>query len=63
MSTPIWLIVVEVFCYGFLTSLQYTSMNTLVFADVTDEEASSASSIAIRCSNWSITFGIATASC
>jgi len=32
---------VEVFCYGFFTSLQYTSMNTLVFADVTDEEASS----------------------
>jgi len=61
-STPIWLIVAEVFCYGFVTSLQYTSMNTLVFADVTDEEASSASSIASTVQQLSITFGIATAS-
>ena len=34
-GTPVWLIVAEVFCYGFFTSLQYTSMNTLVYADVT----------------------------
>jgi len=61
-STPIWLIVAEVFCYGFFTSLQYTSMNTLVFADLTDEEASSASSIASTVQQLSITFGIATAS-
>ena len=61
-STPIWLIVAEVFCYGFFTSLQYTSMNTLVFADVTDEAASSASSIASTVQQLSITFGIATAS-
>ena len=61
-GTPIWLIVVEVFCYGFFTSLQYTSMNTLVFADVTDEAASSASSIASTVQQLSITFGIATAS-
>ena len=33
-GTPVWLIVIEVFCYGFFTSLQYTSMNTLVYADV-----------------------------
>ena len=45
-ATPVWLIVAEVFCYGFFTSLQYTSMNTLVYADVTEEQASSASSIA-----------------
>jgi MFS family permease len=61
-STPLWLIVAEVFCYGFFTSLQYTSMNTLVFADVTDEQASSASSIASTVQQLSITFGIATAS-
>jgi EmrB/QacA subfamily drug resistance transporter len=61
-STPIWMIVAEVFCYGFFTSLQYTSMNTLVFADVTEEEASSASSIASTVQQLSITFGIATAS-
>ncbi len=32
-GTPIWLIVVQAFCYGALTSTQYTSMNTLVYAD------------------------------
>jgi len=61
-DTPIWLIVAEVFCYGLFTSLQYTSMNTLAFADVTNEEASSASSIASTVQQLSITFGIATAS-
>ena len=35
-STPVWLIVPMVFCYGFFTSLQYTSMNTLVYADISD---------------------------
>lgn len=45
-GTRVWLIVAEVFCYGFFTSLQYTIMNTLVYADVSEEQASSASSIA-----------------
>jgi EmrB/QacA subfamily drug resistance transporter len=62
IRTPIWLIVAEVFCYGFFTSLQYTSMNTLVFADVTDEQTSSASSIASTMQQMSISFGVATAS-
>ncbi len=43
VGTPVWLIVLQLFCYGFFTSLQYTSMNTLVYADVTDEQISSAS--------------------
>jgi ABC-type lipoprotein release transport system permease subunit len=46
VGTPVWLIVVQVFVYGFFTSMQYTSMNTLVYADVTEEQASSASTIA-----------------
>jgi EmrB/QacA subfamily drug resistance transporter len=62
VGTPIWLIVVQLFCYGFFTSLQYTSMNTLVYADVTDEESSSASSIASTMQQMSISFGVATAS-
>src|SRR6266566_7387546 len=33
--TPVWLIVVQAFVFGFFTSLQYTSMNTLAYADVT----------------------------
>jgi EmrB/QacA subfamily drug resistance transporter len=62
VGTPVWLIVVQVFVYGFFTSLQYTSMNTLVFADVNEEQASSASTIASTMQQMSISFGVATAS-
>ena len=62
VSTPVWLIVVQVFVYGFFTSLQYTSMNTLAFADIHDEQASSASTIASTMQQMSISFGVATAS-
>jgi MFS family permease len=58
----VWLIVVMVFCYGFFTSLQYTSMNTLVYADIPEEQASSASSIASTMQQMSISFGVASAS-
>ena len=44
-GTSLWLVVPEVFFYGFFTSLQYTCMNTLVYADVSEEQASSASSV------------------
>ena len=33
-ATPVWQIVLQAVCYGTLTSPQYTSMNTLVYADV-----------------------------
>ncbi len=62
IGTPIWLIVLQAFCFGFFSSLQYTSMNTLVYADVTEEQASSASSIASTMQQMSISFGVATAS-
>ena len=61
-GTPVWLIVVQVFTFGFFTSLQYTSMNTLAYADVTEEETSSASTIASTMQQMSISFGVATAS-
>jgi EmrB/QacA subfamily drug resistance transporter len=62
MGTPVWLIVTEVFFYGFFTSLQYTSMNTLVYADVSEEQESSASSIASTIQQMAISFGVASAS-
>jgi EmrB/QacA subfamily drug resistance transporter len=62
MGTPVRLIVAEVFFYGFFTSLQYTSMNTLVYADVSEEEESSASSIASTIQQMAISFGVASAS-
>jgi len=61
-GTPVWLIVAQVFVFGFFTSLQYTSMNTLVYADVTEEQTSSASTIASTMQQMSISFGVATAS-
>ena len=61
-GTPVWLIVMQVFAFGFVSSLQYTSMNTLVFADVAGEAASSASTIASTAQQLSLSFGVATAS-
>ena len=61
-GTPVWLIVIEVFFFGFYTSLQYTSMNTLVYADLTEEQESSASSIASTAQQMAISFGVASAS-
>ena len=61
-ATPVWLIVVLAFAYGFLTSLQYTSMNTLAYADVSAREASGASTIASTVQQMAVSFGVATAS-
>ena len=61
LGTPVWAIVLQAFLYGAFTSLQYTSMNTLVYADITDADASSASSIASTAQQMSISFGVAAA--
>lgn len=59
--TPVWFIVLLAFCYGSCTSIQYTSMNTLAYADIPDESASMASSIASTAQQLSISFGVAIA--
>jgi EmrB/QacA subfamily drug resistance transporter len=61
LHTTVVEIVGLAFLYGGFTSLQYTSMNTLVFADVTEEEASAASSIASTMQQMAISFGVAIA--
>ena len=61
VRTPVWAIVLQAFVYGAFTSLQYTSMNTLVFADIAEKDASSASSIASTAQQMSISFGVAAA--
>jgi EmrB/QacA subfamily drug resistance transporter len=61
LRTPVWAIVLQAFLYGAFTSLQYTSMNTLVYADITEQGTSSASSIASTMQQMSISFGVATA--
>ena len=62
LATPVWLIVAMAFTFGFLTSLQYTSMNTLAYADVNEKEASGASTIASTVQQLAVSFGIAAAS-
>ena len=61
-GTPVWLIVALAFCFGFFSSLQFTSMNTLVYADVSAEQTSNASSIASTMQQMSMSFGVAAAS-
>jgi EmrB/QacA subfamily drug resistance transporter len=61
LQTPVWLILLQAFLYGAFTSLQYTSMNTLVYADIDEKDASNASSIASTMQQMSISFGVAAA--
>jgi EmrB/QacA subfamily drug resistance transporter len=60
--TPIFVVVILAVCFGFFASLQYTSMNTLVYADVGAEQASMASTIASTVQQMSLSFGVAAAS-
>ena len=62
VGTPAWLIVLQAFTFGFFTSTQYTSMNTLAYADVTGEQASGATPIASTVQQLAVSFGVATAS-
>jgi len=62
VGTPVWLIVIQAFSFGFFTSLQFTSMNTLVYADVSPEQTSAASTIASTMQQMSMSFGVACAS-
>ena len=61
IHTPVWLIVLQAFSYGAFSSLQYTSMNTLAYADTTETQTSKASSIASTMQQMSVSFGVAIA--
>jgi MFS family permease len=62
VGSAAWLIALLAFTYGFFTSTQYTSMNTLAYADVNSEEASAASTIASTAQQLAVSFGVAAAS-
>jgi EmrB/QacA subfamily drug resistance transporter len=62
LGAPWWLIVVYALLFGFFSSLQFTSMNTLVYADVAEAQTSQASTIASTVQQMSMSFGVATAS-
>ncbi len=61
-ATSVFVIVAQAFAFGFLSSMQYTSMNTLVYADVPPPETSAASTIASTSQQMSLSFGVAAAS-
>jgi len=58
-TTPVAIIIIISLAQGFFASLQFTSMNSLVYAEVTDPEASKASSIASTAQQMSLSFGVA----
>jgi EmrB/QacA subfamily drug resistance transporter len=59
--TPVWVILLLAFVYGAFSSLQYTAMNTLAFADTNEAQTSMASSIASTMQQMSVSFGVAIA--
>ena len=61
-GTPVWCILALSFTQGFFSALQFTSMNSLVYADVSDRDASMASSIASTAQMMALSFGVAFAS-
>jgi EmrB/QacA subfamily drug resistance transporter len=61
-ATPVAVILILAASFGFFASLQYTSMNTLAYADVSADSASMASTIASTLQQMSISFGVAVAS-
>jgi EmrB/QacA subfamily drug resistance transporter len=61
-GTPVWRILILSFCQGFFSSIQFSSMNSLTYADVADRDASKASSIASTAQQMSLSFGVASAS-
>jgi len=61
-ATPGWLIVIQAFVYGLLTSLQFTSINTLQFADLDAATTSMGSSLGSVFQQLALSFGVAIAS-
>jgi EmrB/QacA subfamily drug resistance transporter len=58
-GTPVALIVALSLCQGFFNSLQFTSMNSMAYADIEPADTSMASSIASSMQQLSMSFGLA----
>lgn len=58
-GTPVWAIVLLALAQGFFNSLQFTSMNSMAYADVDAADASMASTIASSLQQLSMSFGLA----
>ena len=58
-TTPIWLILLLGLAQGFFNSLQFSSMNSMAYADIKTEDSSMASTIASSMQQMSMSFGLA----
>ncbi len=58
-NTPIALIVLIGLIQGFFNSLQFASMNSMAYADITDADSSMASTMASTLQQMSMSFGLA----
>ncbi len=58
-TTPVMLIVLLSLSMGFFNSLQYTSMNSMAYADIDTPDSSMASTIASSLQQLSMSFGLA----
>ncbi len=61
-ATPLPVIVLISLLQGFFNSLQFASMNSLVYADVSDKDSSMASTISSSLQQLSVSFGLAAGS-
>nr|WP_315401984.1 DHA2 family efflux MFS transporter permease subunit [uncultured Duganella sp.] len=61
-GTPLYVIVMISLCLGFFNSLQFSSMNSIAYADVDNADSSMASTIASSMQQLSVSFGLAAGS-
>lgn len=59
LGTPIYAIVAISLCQGFFNSLQFSSMNSIAYADVEQRDSSMASTMASSMQQLSMSFGLA----
>ncbi|HGH3374616.1 TPA: multidrug transporter subunit MdtD [Kluyvera cryocrescens] len=58
-TMPIWLLIMPLFVLGMAMSTQFTSMNTITLADLTDDNASGGNSLLAVTQQLSISLGVA----
>ena len=61
-GTPLYVIVMISLCLGFFNSLQFSSMNSIAYADIDNADSSMASTIASSMQQLSVSFGLAAGS-
>lgn len=56
---PVWMLILPLFILGMAMSTQFTAMNTITLADLTDDNASSGNSVLAVTQQLSISLGVA----